>query len=54
MESVPEKYLCKDLFHQFPWSIECFTLYPEYPSGHVEGQQLQKHRFRCNLRRGRW
>ena len=26
----------KDLFHQFPWSTKCLTVYPEFPSGGVE------------------
>ena len=45
MKSVPENiYLSKGLFHQFPWSTECLTLHPAFPSVGTEGQQLQQHR----------
>ena len=45
MKSIPEDiYLSKDLFHEILWSTECLTLHPEFPSGGVEGQQLQQHR----------
>ena len=45
MKSIPEDiFLSKDLFHQILWSTECLTLHPEFPSGGVEGQQLQPHR----------
>ena len=46
------KYQCKDLFHQFSWSIKCISLHPELPSGCVESQQLQEYRF--SPHKGRW
>ena len=49
MKSIPEKYLSKDLFYQFPWSTECLTLHPEFRSGSVKGQQLQQHRQMANV-----
>ena len=51
LTSVPANiYLCKDLFHQFLWSTECFSLHPESPRG-VEGQRL--HRVQSPLK-SRW
>ena len=47
-EISSRKYLSKDLFHQFLWSIECLTLYPVFPSGGVEVQQMQQHRLMAN------
>ena len=32
-EISSQKYLSKDLFHQFLWSTGCLTLYPEFPAG---------------------
>ena len=43
-EIIPENILLsKDLLHQFPCSTECLTLHPEFPSGGVEGRQVQQH-----------
>ena len=39
-EISSRKYISKDPFHQF--GTECLTLHPEFPSGDVEGQQLQQ------------
>ena len=36
------------MFYQFPWRTECLTLHPEFPSGDVEGQQLQQHKQMTN------
>ena len=48
MKSVPENIQpCKDLFPQFPWSTECLTLHPAFPSAGAEGQQLQQRRAQC-------
>ena len=48
MKSVPESIqTCKDLFPQFPWSTECLTLHPAFPSAGAEGQQLQQRRAQC-------
>ena len=45
MKSVLENvWLSKDLFHWYPGRTECLTLHPEFPSGSVEGQELQQHR----------
>ena len=52
MKSVPENIsLSKDLFYQFPWSTESFTVHPEFLSGSAEGQKLQQQM--CGLRRFR-
>ena len=48
-EIIPENtLLSKDLLHQLPWSTECLPLHTEFPSGSVEGQQLQQHRQMAN------
>ena len=45
-EIIPENILLsKDLLHQFPWSTECLTVHPEFPSGGVEGWQLGSGQF---------
>ena len=46
------KWLSKDLFHQFPWSIEHFTLHPELLQGMSEVNSYSSTGF--NLCRGRW
>ena len=38
------KISIKDQSHWLPWSTECLTLHPAFPSGGTEGQQLQQHR----------
>ena len=43
LHGVTKSHL-KDLFHQFPWSTKCLTVYPEFPSGGVEAGQLEQHR----------
>ena len=45
LKSVPENIQLsnKDLLHQIPWSTECLTLHPEFPS--VGVQQQQQHRL---------
>ena len=43
MKSVPENIYLKTCSTSFPVS-ECLTFYPEFPSGGVEGWQLQQHR----------
>ena len=50
MKSIPEKYLSKDLFYQFPWSTECLAPDPEFPSEGAEGWQLQQHRVQSPQR----
>ena len=51
MKSVPENIeLSKGLFHGFPWSTECLTLHPEFPSEGVEGWQLRQHRVQSPQR----
>ena len=48
MQSVPENIYPKTC-PTFPWSTECLTLHPTFPSGSVDGQQLQQHRQMANV-----
>ena len=48
MQSVPENIHLKTC-PTFPWSTECLTLHPTFPSGSVDGQQLQQHRQMANV-----